>query len=84
MENELAAGGGKVVFRDYIAAINTYMVPYLGKYSMTGIGVGVIDDFYAWREKLTQKPTCHRRERRTKRKASPSSSRRSRAATPLR
>jgi integrase len=56
MQDELAAGGGKVVFRDYIAAIEAYMLPYLGKYSMTGIDIGVIDEFYAWREKRTGKP----------------------------
>lgn len=56
MQDEMAAGGGKVVFRDYIAAIDTHMVPYLGKYSMTGIDIGVVDEFYGWREKRIGKP----------------------------
>jgi len=55
MEDELAAGGGKVVFRDYIAAINGHMVPFLGSYGMTGIDIAVIDEFYAWRAKRTGK-----------------------------
>lgn len=44
MEEELAAGKGKVIFNDYIRTTNDYLIPALGNRSITKIDVTALDD----------------------------------------
>ena len=37
MQEELDAGGGHIVFKDYITAIDKYLVPYFGGYDVSSI-----------------------------------------------
>lgn len=44
MEDELAAGKGKVIFNDYIRSTKDYLIPALGKRSITKIDVTALDE----------------------------------------
>lgn len=56
MKNETAAGGGRVVFKDYIAALDNYLIPFFGKWDVASIDVASLQKFDAWRtEKLGRK-----------------------------
>lgn len=56
MKNETAAGGGRVVFKDYIAALDNYLIPYFGKWDVASIDVAALQKFDDWRtEKMGRK-----------------------------
>jgi integrase len=56
MQEELDAGGGQIVFKDYITAIDKYLVPYFGGYDVSSIDAKALVDFGKWRtEKLGRK-----------------------------
>jgi integrase len=49
LEEELATGDGKVVYRSYIQAINNYLKPFFGKYNVDNITPAMMKDFEEWR-----------------------------------
>jgi integrase len=49
MEQEQASGKGKVSYSDYIRVITTYLIPCLGKRSITNIDYVALDEFDTWR-----------------------------------
>lgn len=59
MEEELAAGKGKVIYNDYIRVTNAYLIPALGKRSITNIDTVALDELDAWRIKELGKTPSH-------------------------
>lgn len=58
MEDELANGSGKVIYNDYIRATNQYLIPALGKRSITNIDATALDELDTKRiEKLGKEPS---------------------------
>ena len=56
MHEELEAGGGHVVFRDYITALDKYLIPFFGGYDVASIDAKTLVEFGKWRtEKLGRK-----------------------------
>jgi len=49
MEEELAAGKGKVIFNDYIRVTKDYLIPAFGNRSITNIDTVALDELDAWR-----------------------------------
>ncbi|GGO65325.1 tyrosine-type recombinase/integrase [Bowmanella pacifica] len=49
MENELEHGGGKVIYKDYINALNKYHVPFFDRTFITSIDQQKIREFDRWR-----------------------------------
>lgn len=57
MEKELARGQGKVVYKDYIQAIQNYYIPYFGAQHITNVDHLALHEFDDWRaEKLKRTP----------------------------
>lgn len=59
MRNELASGGGRIVFKDYIAAIDRYLIPYFGKWDVVSIDVASLQKFDAWRTEQMGRKAAH-------------------------
>ena len=58
MENEKAAGRGKVSYDDYIRVIEKYLIECLGKYNIANIDYDKLDHLDAWRiEKMGRTPS---------------------------
>ncbi len=56
MREELSAGGGHIVFKDYITAIDKYLVPYFGGHDVASIDAKALVEFGKWRtEQLGRK-----------------------------
>lgn len=51
MLNALSAGEGKVIYKDYVAAIDKYLIPFFGSYNVNSITYGLIKQFAEWRDK---------------------------------
>lgn len=51
MKSELAHGGGKVIYKDYINALNKYHIPYFARTYITSIDQQKLRDFDLWRIK---------------------------------
>jgi integrase len=51
MDDELQAGNGKVIYKDYKSVIEKYLVPFLGKYKVDSIDYKVLELFNDWRTK---------------------------------
>ena len=49
MQSELDAGGGNIVFKDYITAIDKYLVPFFGNYDVASIDTKTLIAFGKWR-----------------------------------
>jgi integrase len=49
MESEIREGVGKQSYRDYIQAINKWLVPYFGKTDIAKIDLAAVTRFDAWR-----------------------------------
>jgi integrase len=49
MDTELAQGVGKQAYRDYIQALNKWLVPYFGKTDISKIDYAMLKSFDAWR-----------------------------------
>ena len=49
LENELAHGGGKPTYKDYIRALTNYHIPYFDRTYVTSINQESIRNFDAWR-----------------------------------
>jgi hypothetical protein len=57
MQKALAGGEGKKVYRDYIQAINNYLIPYFGAHHVDRINYAMIQQFGRWRaEKMGKEP----------------------------
>jgi site-specific recombinase XerD len=50
MQDDLAAGTGKQAYKDYISAINKWLIPYFEKTDVEKIGLAELTAFDAWRE----------------------------------
>lgn len=59
MRNELASNGGRIVFKDYIAAIDRYLIPYFGKWDVASIDVASLQKFDAWRTEQMGRKAAH-------------------------
>jgi len=59
MQQELASGGGKVVFKDYITAIDRYLIPFFGALDVASIDVAALKRFDVWRTQQMAKPAAH-------------------------
>lgn len=46
---EIAAGTAKPSAKDYVSAINLYLVPFYGNYNIDGVKPAVISEFHTWR-----------------------------------
>jgi len=58
LKEEIASGNGKIIYKDYIAAITNYLIPALGKYYVDSIdykALEVLDEYR--RDKLKAEPT---------------------------
>jgi integrase len=55
METELAEGVGKQAYKDYIQAINKWLVPYFAKVDVAKIDYALLKNFDAWRTQQTGK-----------------------------
>ena len=51
MEDEIAAGAGKVVYKDYIRVINNYLIPYFGNLKTDSINTRKVAEYNDWRDK---------------------------------
>ena len=52
MEEELEAGTGKVVYKDYIRVINKYLVPFFGKRQVSSIRVIDLQEYADFRDRM--------------------------------
>jgi len=59
MRNEMTAGGGKVVFNDYITAINRYLIPFFGRWEVVNIDVAALQKFDTWRTEQMGRKASH-------------------------
>ena len=55
MQNELAEGVGKQAYKDYIQAINKWLIPYFAKTDIAKIDYALLKNFDAWRTQQTGK-----------------------------
>ncbi|MBT8573210.1 hypothetical protein G6699_06460 [Polynucleobacter paneuropaeus] len=49
MAQAMASGVGKRTYRDYIFAINKYLIPFFGNYTIEKITTELVRDFESWR-----------------------------------
>ncbi|MCR9069087.1 MAG: hypothetical protein NXH79_09600 [Rhodobacteraceae bacterium] len=49
MQDDLTAGAGKQAYKDYIGAINNWLIPYFGKVDIDKIDLAALTAFDAWR-----------------------------------
>lgn len=59
MQQELDAGGGRVVFKDYITAIDRYLIPYFGNREVASIKARDLQDFDTWRTEKLGRRAAH-------------------------
>ena len=50
LKTELEAGSGKKVYKDYITAIDTYLIPFFGQHNIAGVDFKLMKDFADWRK----------------------------------
>lgn len=59
LEEEIASGNGKVIYKDYIRVINDYLIPALGKRNIANIDRAALDELDQFRiEKMQKTPTA--------------------------
>lgn len=49
LQKAIESGDSKRVYNDYIIAINNYLIPFFGKYSITTIDFALMNKFAVWR-----------------------------------
>lgn len=59
MQAELDAGGGNIVFKDYITAIDKYLVPFFGNYDVAKIDTKSLIKFGQWRTQQLGRKAHH-------------------------
>jgi len=53
---ELRSGSGHIVYKDYITALDKYLIPFFGSYDVANINAKALVDFGKWRtEQLGRK-----------------------------
>lgn len=55
MEHKLAHSGGKVIYKDYVGALNKYHIPFFDRTFITSIDQQKIKEFEIWRIKKAGK-----------------------------
>ena len=55
MNSALAGNTGRSCYRDYIFAINKYLIPFFGAYAFENITVVLLSDFESWRTAIMGK-----------------------------
>ena len=56
MQEELRSGSGHIVYKDYITALDKYLIPFFGSYDVANINAKALVDFGKWRtEQLGRK-----------------------------
>ena len=53
----LAANEGKVIYKDYITAIDRYLIPFFGNYDISSLNYSLIKQFAEWRDKKLGRKT---------------------------
>ena len=56
MQNELAEGGGKQAYKDYISALRRWLIPYFEATDIAKIDLAALTAFDAWRTEQNKKP----------------------------
>ena len=49
MQTELAEGGGKQAYKDYIQVLNKWLIPYFAKTDIAKVDLALLKNFDAWR-----------------------------------
>lgn len=58
LKSALENGQGRSVYKDYIIALNRYLIPFFGKFNMDSIDYELLRKFDTWRtEKMGKEPT---------------------------
>lgn len=55
MRQELEQGIGKIIYNDYIAIFEKYLIPFFGKHNVNNITPLLLAEYEAWRDKRMQK-----------------------------
>ena len=56
MQEELRSGSSHIVYKDYITALDKYLIPFFGSYDVANINAKALVDFGKWRtEQLGRK-----------------------------
>ena len=50
LEEQIKEGTARPSARDYVSAINLYLIPFYGNYNVDGIKPSVISEFHVWRK----------------------------------
>jgi integrase len=50
LEEELKAGTAKPIAKDYVSAINLYLIPYYGNFNVDNIKPATVSQFHVWRK----------------------------------
>ena len=57
LQAQIDSGLGKVIYKDYVAVINNYLIPFFGMYQVHTIDITALQQFNSWRkEKLGRMP----------------------------
>ena len=57
LQRQRNSGEGKVVFKDYIAAIDMYLIPFFGSYNVNSIDYALLQQFTGYRrQKMKREP----------------------------
>ncbi|MBD3756267.1 MAG: tyrosine-type recombinase/integrase, partial [Gammaproteobacteria bacterium] len=56
MQDELAEGGGKQAYKDYVSALRRWLIPYFGTTDIAKIDLAALTAFDAWRTEKNKKP----------------------------
>jgi integrase len=49
LEEEIKAGTAKPIAKDYVSAINLYLIPYYGNFNVDNIKPATVSQFHSWR-----------------------------------
>ncbi len=50
LEDEINAGTAKPIAKDYVSAINLYLIPFYGNYNVDSIKPATVSQFHVWRK----------------------------------
>jgi integrase len=50
LEEEIKAGTAKPIAKDYVSAINLYLIPYYGNFNVDNIKPATVSQFHVWRK----------------------------------
>lgn len=49
LEEEIASGLAKAIYKDYVQVINKYLIPFFGKFQVHTIDIARVEEFNKWR-----------------------------------